>query len=64
MHTDDEFVRRAILAGAAGYLVKTADRSELEAALWAIARGSTWLSPDPCSRRSRRAAPRSLPSDG
>jgi DNA-binding NarL/FixJ family response regulator len=45
MHTDDEFVRRAQLVGAAGYLVKTADRSELEAALRAIAEGGTWLSP-------------------
>jgi DNA-binding NarL/FixJ family response regulator len=45
MHTDDEYVRRALLAGAAGYLVKTADRSELESALRAIGRGGTWLSP-------------------
>ncbi|MGH7439069.1 MAG: response regulator [Polyangiaceae bacterium] len=45
MHTDDEFVRRALLAGAAGYLAKTADRAELEAALAAVARGETWLSP-------------------
>ncbi len=45
MHTDHEFVRRALLAGAAGYLVKTADRAELETALRAVARGDTWLSP-------------------
>lgn len=45
MHVDDEFVRRALVAGAAGYLVKSADRSELELALRAVARGDTWLSP-------------------
>ncbi|MFL5303274.1 MAG: response regulator [Anaeromyxobacteraceae bacterium] len=45
MHVDDEFVRRALAAGAAGYLVKNADRSELELALRAVARGDTWLSP-------------------
>jgi DNA-binding NarL/FixJ family response regulator len=45
MHIDGEFVRRALVAGAAGYLVKNADRNELEMALRAVARGDTWLSP-------------------
>ena len=45
MHIDSEFVRRALVAGAAGYLVKNADRNELEMALRAVARGDTWLSP-------------------
>ena len=45
MHDDEEYVRRALVAGAAGYLLKHADRAELEMALRAIARGDTWLSP-------------------
>ncbi len=45
MHADDESVRRALAAGAAGYLLKNSDRSELELALRAVARGDTWLSP-------------------
>jgi DNA-binding NarL/FixJ family response regulator len=45
MHGDDESVRRALTAGASGYLLKNSDRSELELALRAVARGDTWLSP-------------------
>jgi len=45
MHGDDESVRRALVAGAAGYLLKNSDRSELELALRTVARGDTWLSP-------------------
>jgi DNA-binding NarL/FixJ family response regulator len=45
MHGDDESVRRALVAGAAGYLLKNSDRSELELALITVARGDTWLSP-------------------
>ena len=45
MHGDDESVRRALVAGAAGYLLKNSDRGELELALRAVARGDTWLSP-------------------
>jgi DNA-binding NarL/FixJ family response regulator len=45
MHGDDESVRRALVAGAAGYLLKNSDRSELDLALRAVARGDTWLSP-------------------
>jgi DNA-binding NarL/FixJ family response regulator len=45
MHGDDESVRRALVAGAAGYLLKNSDRNELELALRAVARGDTWLSP-------------------
>jgi len=45
MHGDDESVRRALVAGAAGYLLKNSDREELELALRAVARGDTWLSP-------------------
>jgi DNA-binding NarL/FixJ family response regulator len=45
MHSDDESVRRALLVGAVGYLIKNSDRAELELALRAVARGDTWLSP-------------------
>lgn len=45
MHGDDESVRRALVGGAAGYLLKNSDRSELELALSTVARGDTWLSP-------------------
>ncbi|HEY6222529.1 MAG TPA: response regulator transcription factor [Gemmatimonadales bacterium] len=45
MHGDDESVRRALIAGAAGYLLKNSDRSELELALRTVARGNAWLSP-------------------
>ena len=45
MHGDDESVRRALLAGAAGYMLKNSDRSELEMALRTVGRGDTWLSP-------------------
>jgi DNA-binding NarL/FixJ family response regulator len=50
MHIDDEFVRRAMVAGAVGYLLKNADRSELELALRAVGRGETWLSPEVSKR--------------
>ena len=44
MHADDEHVRRALLAGAAGYVHKSADKKELERALRTVARGELWLS--------------------
>src|SRR5712671_3610746 len=44
MHADEEYVRRALLAGASGYLLKSADLRELELAVRAVARGETWLS--------------------
>jgi DNA-binding NarL/FixJ family response regulator len=45
MHSDREYVRQALAAGASGYLLKTADRGELETALATVARGEVWLSP-------------------
>jgi DNA-binding NarL/FixJ family response regulator len=45
IHADEKYVREALVAGAAGYLLKTAERSELEMALQAVARGDPWLSP-------------------
>jgi DNA-binding NarL/FixJ family response regulator len=45
MYGDSEYVRQAFVAGAVGYLLKSAERSELEMALTAVARGDVWLSP-------------------
>jgi DNA-binding NarL/FixJ family response regulator len=45
LHSDPEYVRRALALGASGYLVKTADPRELGLALAAVARGEVWLSP-------------------
>jgi DNA-binding NarL/FixJ family response regulator len=45
MHISEEYVLRALQAGAAGYLMKDAGISELEIALKAVAQGETYLSP-------------------
>jgi DNA-binding NarL/FixJ family response regulator len=45
MHTDAVYVRKALQAGASGYVVKDADVTELEAAIRAVMRGETYLSP-------------------
>jgi len=45
MHADQVYVRQALQAGAAGYLLKGADVAELELALKAVIRGDTYLSP-------------------
>ncbi|WP_435006163.1 response regulator [Tundrisphaera lichenicola] len=45
MHRDEEYIRRAILAGAKGYLFKDSDTEELGLALRAVTRGETYLSP-------------------
>ncbi|QJR15481.1 response regulator [Usitatibacter palustris] len=45
MHTTDDFVLRALRAGASGYLVKESLPVELQLAVEAIARGETYLSP-------------------
>jgi DNA-binding NarL/FixJ family response regulator len=45
MHAFEEYVHRALVAGAAGYLLKDADKGELEQALRCVARGQNWLSP-------------------
>ena len=49
MHANEEYVLRALQAGASGYLLKDADPAELELAVAAVARGTTYLSP-PVSR--------------
>ena len=45
MHANEEYVRRALLAGATGYLLKGAEPAELEIALQAVMRGETYLTP-------------------
>jgi DNA-binding NarL/FixJ family response regulator len=44
MHSNEEYVARALRAGAAGYLLKDAGTSELEAAIRAVVRGQSFLS--------------------
>ncbi len=45
MHKEDSFVQAAMLAGAAGYVVKEDAARELTDAIRAVARGDTYLSP-------------------
>lgn len=45
MHANEEYVWHALRIGAAGYLLKGANASELETALETVARGDTYLSP-------------------
>ena len=45
MHANDEYVLRALRAGACGYLLKDAAVTELELALRAVTRGEIYLSP-------------------
>jgi len=45
MHTNEEYVREALLVGASGYLVKGADPAELELAIKSVMRGEMYLSP-------------------
>ncbi len=44
MNAGEDSVLQALRAGAAGYLVKTADPAELELAIRAVVRGETFLS--------------------
>ena len=45
MHANEQYVREAINAGAAGYLVKRGAATELEHAITAVARGEKYFSP-------------------
>jgi DNA-binding NarL/FixJ family response regulator len=46
MHADEEYVWRALQAGAAGYLVKGSSLVELNLAVNSVAAGGTYLSPE------------------
>jgi DNA-binding NarL/FixJ family response regulator len=45
MHMNEEYILQALRAGAAGYLLKDAEMSELEFAIQAVVQGKTYLSP-------------------
>ena len=45
MHEDEEYLRRALAVGAAGYCPKSAADSELLSALRAVARGNVYIHP-------------------
>lgn len=45
MHGGEEYVLRALRMGAAGYVLKDAETSELELAIRSVARGGAFLSP-------------------
>ncbi|MBI3356640.1 MAG: response regulator transcription factor [Nitrospirae bacterium] len=45
MYADEGYFQTALDAGAAGYLMKDADRAELELALKTVAKGETYLTP-------------------
>lgn len=45
MHADRTYVREALAAGAAGYLLKDSESRDLALALAAVARGHGWVSP-------------------
>ena len=45
MHADEAYVQQALAAGASGYLLKGADKEELEHALRVVARGQIYLTP-------------------
>lgn len=45
MHTNEEYVIKALKGGAAGYLIKDAATEELSLALKAVSKGETYLSP-------------------
>ncbi|MBL8955122.1 MAG: response regulator transcription factor [Myxococcaceae bacterium] len=45
MHSDRQYVRQALVAGAVGYVLKSSDPEELEQALAAAERRELWLSP-------------------
>jgi DNA-binding NarL/FixJ family response regulator len=67
MHADEGYVHQAFVAGASGYLLKGADKSELEEALRAIFQGQTYLTAaisrtlvDALARKSRASDPDSL----
>lgn len=63
MHASEEYVAQALRAGAAGYVLKDADLAELEAAVRALARGDSYLTPA-VSKRVVQDYLRRVTSDG
>ena len=59
MHHNEEYVWRALKAGAAGYLLKKAATAELATALQCVAHGEIYL-----SREISTGLPKSFPLDG
>jgi DNA-binding NarL/FixJ family response regulator len=45
MHADEAYVHQALAAGAAGYLLKGSDKTELETAVRKVCSGETYLTP-------------------
>jgi len=63
MHADPLYVRRALELGVSGYVLKTADASELEEAVGRVARGLTYLSPE-AARAAEHVAAHSASAGG
>ena len=58
MYDNPEYVQRALQAGARGYVLKDAPAGDIVAAIEAVARGGTFLSPEVSRRLFRGQAPR------
>ena len=57
MHLTEDYIRRALSAGADGYMVKDAAPSELKVALQAVMGGGNYLSPAAASLLIKQALP-------
>ena len=60
MYDNPEYVHRAMLAGARGYVLKDSPASEIIAAIEAVAAGGMFLSPAVSTRLFRNQTPRQL----
>lgn len=60
---DPDTIRRAFQAGAAGYVLKTAGRSELERAIGTVARGDRYFSDPVLNRLIYREEPGEAPAE-
>jgi DNA-binding NarL/FixJ family response regulator len=63
MHLNEEYIRRALSAGADGYMVKDSAPSELAVALQAVMAGGNYLSPAAASLLIKQALPGMKGSD-
>jgi DNA-binding NarL/FixJ family response regulator len=63
MHLNEEYIRRALAAGANGYMVKDSAPSELQVAVQAVMAGRHYLSPAAASLLIRQALPGIKESD-